>query len=149
MSKRAVVVSALTGVALLGGTGAYAADAAKVPNPAPRVTKTSNAYIAPTASKSGSLTFTARVTDDSGIRGLRVLAYPDSRKPRPTIKELIKADAAGCKVKSAKVSDCKYKRTITRAQAVKAPGTWRIAVLVVAKDGGKTFLPSVSTFKVK
>ncbi|NEE55908.1 hypothetical protein G3M55_66490, partial [Streptomyces sp. SID8455] len=70
MSKRVVTISALAGVALLGGAGAYA-FAGEAGSDGPAVAKGSVAYVAPGQGKDGSLTFTARVSDDSGVRNLK------------------------------------------------------------------------------
>ncbi|CAD5955798.1 exported protein of unknown function [Streptomyces sp. KY75] len=68
MSQRAVTISALAGAALLAGAGAYAfaGETGGSGSTGPEVTKASAAYVAPTADKDGSLTFTAEVSDDTG-----------------------------------------------------------------------------------
>ncbi|MFE4370048.1 DUF5707 domain-containing protein, partial [Streptomyces sp. NPDC056835] len=81
MSKR-VIVPSLIGAVALGGI-ATAGPSAK-----PTVENGAARYLAPTTGAAGSVTFTAMVTDDSGIRSLKVLAWPKSSDLKPTAQDM-------------------------------------------------------------
>ncbi|MFJ1591951.1 DUF5707 domain-containing protein [Kitasatospora albolonga] len=148
MSKRVVAISALAGAALLGGAGAYA-FAGESGATEPEVTKAAVEYVSPSAGKDGSLTFTARVSDDSGIRSLKVLAWPASISPAPDAKEMAHVDSATCEPKG-EAALCTYTVKITEAEAAESPkGAWHVGVLASAKDGGETFVPKAADFTVK
>ncbi|MFJ7061232.1 DUF5707 domain-containing protein [Streptomyces griseobrunneus] len=152
MSKRVVAISALAGVALLGGAGAYA-FAGESGSDGPEVTKGSVAYVAPSQGKDGSLTFTARVSDDSGVRNLKVLAWPESMAPAPDAKAMAHVESATCEPSGPsgdRAALCTYTIKVTGAEAAESPkGPWHVAVLASAKDGGKTFVPKAAGFTVK
>ncbi|MBK3562554.1 DUF5707 domain-containing protein [Streptomyces sp. MBT62] len=149
MSKRALV-SSLVGVAAVGGVvaGGLAASAASTPTE-PTLTNGSARYTAPTASAAGSFTYTVDVTDDSGIRGLKVIAWPASSKPAPTKADLRYVDSATCKSTSGETSRCTYTFKVTEKEAAYAPkGTWNVSTLATAKDGGTAFVSKAATFEV-
>lgn len=148
MSKRALV-SSLVGVAAVGGVVAagLAASAASTPTE-PTLTNGSAHYTAPTASAAGSFTYTVDVTDDSGIRGLKVIAWPASSKPAPTKADLRYVDSATCKRTSGETSRCTYTFKVTKQEAADAPkGTWNVSTLATAKDGGTAFVAKAATFE--
>lgn len=152
MSKRVVAISTLTGVALLGGAGAYA-FAGDAPRTGPEVTGASVAYSAPDGGGDGSLTFTARVSDDSGVRNLKVLAWPESMAPAPDAKEMAHVESATCEPSRAPGDEealCTYTVKVTGAEAAESPkGAWHVAVLASAEDGGRTFVPKAAGFTAK
>ncbi|ARF74661.1 hypothetical protein B7C62_22320 [Kitasatospora albolonga] len=148
MSQRVVIISALAGAALLGGAGAYA-FAGESRGTGPEVTEAAARYVAPSAGKDGSLTFTARVADDSGIRNLKVLAWPAGMSPAPDAKEMAHVESAACEPSGAAVL-CTYEVKVTGAEAAESPkGAWHVGVLASAKDGGSTFVPKAADFTVK
>ncbi|WNF28985.1 DUF5707 domain-containing protein [Streptomyces sp. C11-1] len=149
MPKRAVTISALAGVALLAGAGAYA-FAGEARSTGPEVTHASVAYVAPGAGQDGSLTFTAEVADDSGVRGLKVLAWPTSMAPAPNAEEMAHAEPAACEPAGAETARCTYTVKVTAADAAESPkGAWNVAVLASAKDGGRAFAPKAADFTVE
>ncbi|MFJ2209923.1 DUF5707 domain-containing protein [Streptomyces microflavus] len=152
MSKRVVTISALAGVALLGGAGAYA-FAGEAGSDGPAVAKGSVAYVAPGQGKDGSLSFTARVSDDSGVRNLKVLAWPGSMAPAPDAKEMAHVESATCEPSGPSGDEaalCTYTVKVTAAEAAESPkGPWHVAVLASAEDGGRTFVQKAAGFTVK
>ncbi|WP_078651899.1 DUF5707 domain-containing protein [Streptomyces xylophagus] len=149
MSKRALLFS-LAGVAAVGGVvaGGLAASAASAPTE-PTFTNGSARYVAPTATGSGSFTYTVDVSDDSGIRGLKVIAWPASSKLEPTKADLRYVDSAKCARTSDDTSRCTYALKVTKKDtADMAKGAWYVSVLATAKDGGTTFASKTATFDV-
>ncbi|MEV0023195.1 DUF5707 domain-containing protein [Streptomyces atroolivaceus] len=71
MSKR-VLLPSLLGAAVIGAVTTEGLAMASTATE-PTVKKESVHYVAPEGSRAGSLTFTAKVHDDSGVRGLKVL----------------------------------------------------------------------------
>lgn len=161
MSKRAVTLSALAGAALLAGTGAYAfagetgsnGSNGSTGSTGPEVAKASVVYVAPSADKDGSLTFTARVSDDSGVRNPKVLAWPESMTPAPDAKDMAHVESATCEPSGPsgdKAALCTYTVKVTSAEAAASPnGAWHVGVLASAKDGGRTFAPKAAGFTVE
>ncbi|WP_427921725.1 DUF5707 domain-containing protein [Streptomyces sp. cg40] len=149
VSKRALVFS-LVGVAAVGGVVAagLAASAASTPTE-PTLTNGSTRYVAPTASADGSFTYTVDVTDDSGIRGLKVVAWPASSKLNPIAADLRDVDSATCKPASGDTSRCTYTFKVTEKEAADAAkGTWNVSTLATAKDGGTAFVSEAAAFEV-
>ncbi|MFE8972485.1 DUF5707 domain-containing protein [Streptomyces cyaneofuscatus] len=155
MSQRAVTISALAGAALLAGAGAYAfaGETGGSGSTGPEVTKASAAYVAPTADKDGSLTFTAEVSDDSGVRNLKVLAWPASMTPAPDAEDMAHVESAACEPSGSsgdKAALCTYTVKVTSAEAAESPnGAWHVGVLASAENGGTTFAPKAAGFTVK
>ena len=149
MSKR-VLVSSIVGVVALGGVAATGLAIASTDTPKkPTVENTSARYVPPSADLTGSLTFTADVSDDSGIRSLKVLAWPASSGLDPTAKELRSVENATCRSTSDDTSRCTYILKVTKAEAAElAEGTWHISTLATAKDGDTKFTPRTSEFTV-
>jgi hypothetical protein len=149
MSKRALLFS-LAGVAAVGGVvaGGLAASAASAPEK-PALENGSAHYTAPSASGTGSFTYTVDVSDNSGIRGLKVVAWPASSKLNPTEADLRSVESATCKATSDDTSRCTYTLKITKKEAADAAkGTWYVSALATAKDGDTTFVSKAATFDV-
>jgi hypothetical protein len=149
MSKRALLFS-LAGVAAVGGVvaGGLAASAASAPEK-PALENGSAHYTAPSASGTGSFTYTVDVSDNSGIRGLKVVAWPASSKLNPTEADLRSVESATCKATSDDTSRCTYTLKITKKVAADAAkGTWYVSALATAKDGDTTFVSKAATFDV-
>ncbi|MEU8649271.1 DUF5707 domain-containing protein [Streptomyces sp. NPDC048737] len=147
MSKR-VIVSSIVGVVVLGGTAAGLAVASTQSGKL-TVENASTRYVPPTDAKAGSLTFTADVSDDSGVRGLKVLAWPASSDLDPTEAEMRSVESATCRSTSDDTSRCTYTLKVTKAEAAElAPGTWHVSTLATAKDGDTKFTPRTSEFTV-
>ncbi|WP_409062737.1 DUF5707 domain-containing protein [Streptomyces sp. SYP-A7185] len=156
MSRR-VLVPSLIGVTVLGAVAAggiamaSSSNSSPSSNPAePSLKNGSARYTAPAAGGgTGSLTFTADVSDDSGVKNLKVLAWPASSKLDPTEKELRHAEGATCRGTTEEKSRCTYTLKITRAEAAELPeGTWHVSARATAKDGGTAFVPRAATFTV-
>ena len=150
MSKRALLFS-LAGVAAVGGVvaGGLAASAASAAPEKPALANGSAHYTAPSASGAGSFTYAVDVSDDSGIRGLKVVAWPASSKLDPTEADLRSVESATCKSTSDDTSRCTYILKVTKAEAAElAEGTWHISTLATAKDGDTEFAPRTSEFTV-
>ncbi|MGW0845898.1 DUF5707 domain-containing protein [Streptomyces sp. NPDC002787] len=147
MSKR-MIVSSVVGVLTLGGVAAgglaLASAATKL-----TVENGSAHFVAPTDGKAGSLTFTADVSDDSGIKGVKVLAWPASSKLDPTEAEMAHVDSAECRTTSDKTSRCTYTLKVTKAEAADlAKGTWHVSALATAEDGDTEFVSPAASFEV-
>ncbi|KPI26750.1 hypothetical protein OV320_6419 [Actinobacteria bacterium OV320] len=149
MSKR-VLVSSIVGVVVLGGVAAgglamaYGATEPTVANGSAR-------YAAPADGRAGTLTFTADVSDDSGVRSLKVVAWPVSSKLDPTEDDLRKddVDSAVCRSVSAEKARCTYTLKVTRAEAAELPGgSWHVSALATAEDGGTAFVSRAAVFDV-
>ncbi|MFH0181027.1 DUF5707 domain-containing protein [Streptomyces cacaoi] len=147
MSKR-VLVSSIVGVVVLGGVAAgglamaYGATEPTVANGSAR-------YVAPSDGSAGALTFTADVSDDSGVRGLKVIAWPVSSKLDPTEDDLRDVESAVCRSVSAEKARCTYTVKVTAAEAAELPrGSWHVSALATAKDGGTAFVSRAAVFDV-
>ncbi|WP_149829149.1 DUF5707 domain-containing protein [Streptomyces tailanensis] len=149
MSKR-IVVSSLAGVLALGGiTAGGLAVASATTKTETTVENTSVRYVAPSGSGAGSLTFTADVSDDSGVKGSKVLVWPASSKLDPTEADLRHVDSAVCERTTDDTSRCTYSLKVTKQDAADMDkGTWYVSTLATAKDGGTAFAPRVATFDV-
>ncbi|MFI7083100.1 DUF5707 domain-containing protein [Streptomyces anulatus] len=145
MSKR-ILLSSLIGAVALGGVAAgglaLAADSTE-----PTLEHGSARYTAPSDVSAGSLAYTVDVSDDSGIRGLNVLAWPASTKLDPTEAELRAAESAKCRSTSDETTRCTYTLKVTKREAADlAKGAWYVSALATAKDGDTTFVPRAATF---
>ncbi|MGW0708149.1 DUF5707 domain-containing protein [Streptomyces sp. NPDC002643] len=145
MSKRALV-STLIGLLVVGGfTAGGIAVARGVEQPI--LENSSVRYVAPSGDKDGSLTFTTDVRDDSGVLGLKVIAWPASSKLDPTEKDLAHVESATCESTSDRSARCTYELAVTKEDAAEADeGTWYISALATAEDGDTVFAPKVATF---
>jgi hypothetical protein len=150
MSKRALLLS-LASVAAVGGVvaGGLAASAASAAPEKPALEHGSTHYAAPFANGAGSFTYTVDVSDNSGVRGLKVVAWPASSKLKPTAADLRDVESATCKSTSDDTSRCTYTVKVTKKEAAEtAKGTWYVSALATAKDGDTTFVSKAATFDV-
>jgi hypothetical protein len=150
MTKRTLLFS-LAGVAAVGGVvaGGLAASAASAAPEKPALKNGSAHYTAPSANAAGSFTYTVDVSDDSGIRGLKVVAWPASSKLNPTATDLRSVESATCKSTSDDTSRCTYTLKISKKDAAAAAkGTWYVSALATAKDGDTTFASKAATFDI-
>ncbi|MEU6687283.1 DUF5707 domain-containing protein [Streptomyces sp. NPDC046832] len=148
---RRVVLSLAVGVVVLGGAGAFAV--AYAGNQPPVVAHSTARYTAPDAGRDGSLTFRTEVTASSGVKSVRVLAYPASSslaEKEPTAKEMAAAEPAGCKPVGEDTVRCTYTVQVSAAEAASSPhGPWRFAVLATAADGGTALDTQAAGFTVR
>ncbi|WP_329302300.1 DUF5707 domain-containing protein [Streptomyces sp. NBC_00659] len=147
MSKR-VLVPSVIGVVALGAiaAGGYAMASTDTQ---PTVKNGSASYAAPSRQSAGKLSYTADVSDDSGVRELRVIAWPANSKLDPTESDLQYVDTAKCRSTSAGTSHCTYTLKVTQpAAAHLAKGTWQLSVLATAKDGDTRFVSRAATVDV-
>ncbi|MDX3591354.1 DUF5707 domain-containing protein [Streptomyces sp. ID03-2B] len=149
MSRR-LVLSMAAGVVVLGGTGAFAlAYAGEKP---PSLAHSAARYAAPEGDRGGSLTFTTDVTASSGIKDVKVLAWPaDSpfAKKGLTAKDMAAVDSASCEPSGEDTVRCTYTTTVTRAAAETSPrGLWHVAVLAESEEGDTTLDTEAVDFTV-
>lgn len=145
MSKR-ILYSSLIGAVVLGGVAAGSIALASAPTK-PTLENGSARYAAPSDGSAGSFTYTVDVNDDSGIRGLKVMAWPASSKLDPTEAELRSVESAKCESTSDETSRCTYTLNVTKRDAAAlVRGTWYISALATARDGDTTFVPRAATF---
>jgi hypothetical protein len=154
MSRR-LVASSLVVLAVLGGLGAamftFVASADEPPVTKPTIKKAKASSLVLGTSGTKRVTFSTTVTDDSGIKGVKALTWPESSHLDPKAKEMKHVDSAVCKASTATTSVCTYTYAIDVAKdaADSPPGTWYAAVLVTAKDGDTAFSPKASTYTVE
>ncbi|MFE9092910.1 DUF5707 domain-containing protein [Streptomyces sp. NPDC007264] len=147
MSKRTLFFS-LIGAVALGGVTAGGFALASTPTK-PTLENGSATYTAPSAGSAGSFTYTTDVSDDSGVRGLKVLVWPASSKLDPKEAELRSAESATCRRTSDETSRCTYMLKATQREAAELDkGTWYVSALATAQDGGTTFVPRAASFDV-
>ncbi|CAM5714763.1 DUF5707 domain-containing protein [Streptomyces aurantiogriseus] len=147
MSKR-ILFTSLIGAVALGGVAAGGLALASAPTE-PTLENGSARYVAPSEGSAGSFTYTVDVSDDSGIRTLKVLAWPASSKLDPTEVELRSAENAKCRSTSDETTRCTYTLKVTKREAAElAKGTWHVSALATAKDGDTTFVPRAAAFDV-
>ncbi|MFI6933783.1 DUF5707 domain-containing protein [Streptomyces sp. NPDC050287] len=148
MSKHTLTAS-LVGIVALGGLTAGGIAIASAATEL-TVENSSVRYAAPSGGTAGSLTFTADVSDDSGVRGLKVIAWPASSKLEPTEAELRQVESASCRSTSDETSRCTYTVKVTKEEVAKGPkGAWYVSVLATAKDGDTKVVSRAATFDVK
>ncbi|MEU9088703.1 DUF5707 domain-containing protein [Streptomyces sp. NPDC048428] len=148
MSKRALVPS-LIGAVAIGSVAVGSFAMADTVDRKPVLKDGSVRYTAPTDTVAGTFTFTAKVSDDSGIRGLKVIAWPASSKLDPTEAELREVDDATCRSLSDETSRCTYRLTVTKKEAAELDrGTWYISALATANDGNTLFLPHAASVDI-
>ncbi|MCX4911626.1 DUF5707 domain-containing protein [Streptomyces sp. NBC_00878] len=142
MSKR-ILASSLVGVVVVGGIaagGLAVASASASSSTEPSLENVSARYVAPTDSEAGSLTFTADVSDDSGVKDLKVLPWPAGSGLDVSEKDLQHVDSAKCESTSAETSRCTYTLRVTKKEAAELDqGRWYVSTLATAKDGDTTF----------
>ncbi|WP_405870885.1 DUF5707 domain-containing protein [Streptomyces sp. NBC_00005] len=147
MSKR-ILVSSIVGAVALGSVaaGGFALASAAT---SPTLENGSARYVAPSDGGAGSFTYTVDVRDDSGVRDLKVLAWPASSKLDPTEAEMRHVESATCRSSSDETARCTYTLKVTKRQAADmAQGTWYVSALATAQDGDKAFVSRAATFTV-
>ncbi|MFJ8802876.1 DUF5707 domain-containing protein [Streptomyces sp. NPDC102487] len=147
MSRR-LITSAVAGVVVVGGAGAFAlAYAGEQP---PALSHSTAHYTAPAGDRDGSLTFTTEVKASSGVKSVKVLAWPASSslaKRGLTVKEMAHAEPASCAPSGHDTVRCTYKVAVTQAEADGSPrGRWHVAVLATGKDGDATLKTKAADF---
>jgi hypothetical protein len=149
MSRR-VVLSVAAGVVVLGGAGAFAL--AYAGEQAPSVAHSTARYVAPDGDRSGSFTFTTDVTMPSGVKNVKVLAWPAKSsfaKHGLTTKDMAAVESASCKASGEDTVHCTYKVAVSPADAKSSPrGVGHVAVLATAKDGDTKLDTKAADFTV-
>ncbi|KUN79070.1 DUF5707 domain-containing protein [Streptomyces griseoruber] len=149
MSRR-TALSVVAGVVVLAGAGAFAL--AYAADPAPALTHGTARYAAPDGGRDGSLTFSTEVTASSGVKSLKVLAWPEKSSlaaKQPTAEEMTRAEPARCEPAGAHTVRCVYTAAVTAGDAAASPrGTWHVAVLATAEDGTATLDTKAVDFTV-
>ncbi|MER7836425.1 DUF5707 domain-containing protein [Streptomyces sp. NPDC096040] len=149
MSRR-IALSIAAGVVVLGGAGAFAlAYAGDQP---PAFAHSTARYTAPGSGRNGSFTFSTEVTASSGVKSLKVLAWPEksefAKKP-PTAKDMAGVESAACEPAEGDTARCVYKAVVSAADAASSPrGAWHIAVLATAEDGSTTLDTKAAGFTI-
>ncbi|KUJ34925.1 DUF5707 domain-containing protein [Streptomyces sp. MI02-2A] len=147
---RRIALSVTAGVVVLGGVGAFAL--ANTEEQPPTLAHSVAHYTAPEGDGQGTFSFTTEVTASSGLRSLKVMAWPaDSSlaKMEPTAKEMAGAEPATCEPAGADTVRCTYKTGVAGAEAAASPhGAWYVAVLATAKDGTTTLDDKAAAFTV-
>jgi hypothetical protein len=150
MSRR-TALSVAAGVLVLGGAGAFALAYAGEQPPAPA--HSTARYTAPDGDRDGSLTFATDVKTYSGVRSVKVLAWPQDSsfaKDRLTAKDMAHVEPAVCKPTTEDTVHCTYTTKVTASEAESSPrGVWHVAVLATAKDGTQTLNTEAADFTVK
>ncbi|WP_420037150.1 DUF5707 domain-containing protein [Streptomyces sp. cg28] len=149
MSRR-IVLSAVAGAAVLAGAGAFAL--AYAGDGAPVLAHSTARYTAPQGDRDGSFTFATEATAPSGLKSLKVLAWPEksglAEKP-PTAEEMTRAESARCKPAGGDTERCAYTVRVTAADAAESPrGSWHVAVLATDADGTTTLDTEAVDFTV-
>ncbi|MFB7734442.1 DUF5707 domain-containing protein [Streptomyces sp. NPDC056112] len=150
MSRR-IALSVAAGVVILGGAGALALAHAGEQAPAPA--HSSARYTAPDGDRDGSLAFVTDVTASSGVKSVKVLAWPQNSsfaEKGLTAKDMAAAESAVCKPSGQNTVRCTYTVKVTGADAESSPrGVWHVAVLATAKDGTTTLDTKAAGFTVR
>lgn len=150
MSKRIVVSSLVGAVALAAGTIVFVTSADAAAPAKPTLSKAAARYVASTTGGGATLTFTATVADNSGVKGLKALVWPASSGLAPTADEMKAVESAKCKATSTTTSVCTYTVTSSAKEAASLPeGTWYVSALATAKDHDTAFAPKAATFTIK
>ncbi|MEU1190622.1 DUF5707 domain-containing protein [Streptomyces sp. NPDC005859] len=149
MSRR-IALSVAAGVVVLGGAGAFAlAHAGEQP---PALTDSAARYTAPVGERDGSLTFVTDVTASSGVKSVKVLAWPENSsfaKKELTAKDMAHVESAVCRPSGADTVRCTYTVKVTGSDAESSPrGVWHVAVLATAQDGTTTLDREATDFTV-
>ncbi|MFE7766920.1 DUF5707 domain-containing protein [Streptomyces sp. NPDC057438] len=147
MSRR-IAVSVAAGVVVLTGAGALSlAHAGDQP---PVLAHGKARYTAPGDTRAGSLTFTTDVKASSGVKSVKVLAWPAKSslaKKELTAKDMAAVESAVCKPAGGDTERCTYKVPVTRADA-SPRGLWHVAVLATAENGDTTLDTEAADFTV-
>ncbi|MCG7205705.1 DUF5707 domain-containing protein [Streptomyces arenae] len=152
MSRR-IALSVVAGVVVLGGAGAFALAYAGDQDKAPVLAHSSARYTAPAGGHGGSLSFTTEVTASSGVKSLKVLAWPEKSElagKLPTAKEMTEVESATCTPAGGHTARCVYEVAVPAADAASSPhGAWHVAVLATAVDGSTTLDHKAAGFTVR
>ncbi|QIQ05890.1 DUF5707 domain-containing protein [Streptomyces liangshanensis] len=147
---RRTVLSLAAAVVVLGGGGAVAL--AYAGESAPSLAHSTARYAAPDGARDGSLTFTTEVSPSSGLKGVKVLAWPAKSsfaEKGLTTKDMASAESATCTSLDEDTVRCTYTTAVTSADAETSPrGAWHVAVLVTAKDGATTLDTKAAGFTI-
>ncbi|WP_020128109.1 DUF5707 domain-containing protein [Streptomyces sp. 303MFCol5.2] len=154
MSRRRIALSVAAGVVVLGAAGAAGAFALAHAGEQPPVPANSTArYTAPDGDRDGSLTFVTDVTASSGVKSVKVLAWPENSpfaEKQLTAKDMAAAEPAVCEPSAEDTVRCTYTAEVTASDAESSPrGLWHIAVLATAQDGTTTLNTETSDFTVR
>lgn len=151
MSRRTVVLSTLTAALLVGGAAAFAV--ARTADEPPALSESAARYTAPTAKRDGGLLFVTDVTASSGVRSLKVLAWPEDGpfgKDPLTAKDMAEVESADCVDAEDDTVVCTYDAPVTAEDLADSPrGAWHIATLATAEDGTTTFAARTASFTVR
>lgn len=144
VSMRVVLVS-LGGTAAIGGVAVAGMAFAGAPS-RPVVDNASARFVAPSKDAEGAFTFAADVADDSGVKSLKVLAWPNASGLKVTAGEMERVESADCRRVDDERSTCTYTLRVTeREMAGLERGEWTTSVLLTARDGEKRFVPGAAT----
>ncbi|MFH9982012.1 DUF5707 domain-containing protein [Streptomyces sp. NPDC017179] len=150
MSRR-VALSVVAGAVLLGGAGAFAL--ARAGEQTPVLGHSTARYSAPDGNRDGSLVFVTDVTASSGVKSVKVLAWPQQSpfaEKGLTAEEMAAAETAVCKPAGQDTVRCAYTARVTDADAKSSPrGAWHVAVLATAKNGTTTLDTKAAGFTVR
>ncbi|MFJ4622640.1 DUF5707 domain-containing protein [Streptomyces sp. NPDC088812] len=149
MSRR-IALSVAAGVVALGGAGAFAlAHAGEQP---PALADSTVRYTAPDGDRAGSLTFVTDVTASSGVKTVKVLAWPEGSslaEEELTAEDMAAVESAVCKPSGEDTARCTYTVEVTASDAASSPsGLWHVAVLATAHDGTTTLDTEAADFTV-
>ncbi|MFI1564908.1 DUF5707 domain-containing protein [Streptomyces sp. NPDC020490] len=145
MPKR-ILLASVNGAVALGGPAAGGLALAPAPTE-PTLENGAVRYTAPSDGGAGSFSHTVDVGDDSGVRRLKVLAWPAGSKLDPTEAELRSAESATCRRSSDETARCTYTLELTERQVAGLDkGTWYVSALATGRDGDTTFVPRAARF---
>jgi hypothetical protein len=139
---------ALVSVVALGALAAPAAFAGT--DIKPTITKASANSMVLGTTGVATLTFSTTVSDDSGIKSVKVTPWPNGVTP-PTAGDAGEFADATCKTSSATTQVCTYtdKTDVKKYYDNTVPGSWYVAAFVTAKDGGTVFSAKAATYTIK
>jgi hypothetical protein len=141
----------ITAALLVGGAGVFAV--ARTADEPPVLSESAARYTAPTAKRDGGLVFITDVTASSGLKSLKVLAWPEDGpfgKDKLTAKDMAEVESADCVDAEGDTVVCTYDAPVTAKDLADSPrGTWHIATLATAENGTTAFADRTATFTVK
>ncbi|MEU1300154.1 DUF5707 domain-containing protein [Streptomyces shenzhenensis] len=152
MSRR-VALAVAAGVVSLGGAAAGAFALAHAGEQTPTLAHSTARYTAPEGDRDGSLTFVTDATAPSGVKSVKVLAWPQNSslaEKSLTAKDMAAAQSAACRPSGQDTVRCTYTAEVTTADAESSPrGAWHVAVLATAQDGTTTLDTEAADFTVR
>ncbi|GAA2069101.1 hypothetical protein GCM10009801_18230 [Streptomyces albiaxialis] len=149
ISRRVGLVSLLGAVAVAGITIVLATTTASSSSSEPTVRDASAHFVAPSNGIDGAFTFTANTADDSGVRRLDVLAWPESKAKEPTAGDVADADRATCRKMGDEQARCTYTLRVTEEEADGLErGRWVISALLTSRDGDTKFVREAADVSV-